>query len=63
MSLGGYLRIDDAARVALGIERVESHPSQYVGCGKEWGLFALAADACVTPAGRRTCRVGFADRR
>ena len=59
MSLGGYLRIDDAARVALGIESVESHPSQYVGCGKEWGLFALAADACVTPAGRRTCRNWF----
>ncbi|ACO66300.1 MutS 5 [Micromonas commoda] len=59
MSLGGYLRIDDAARVALGIERLESHPSQYVGCGKEWGLFALAADACVTPAGRRTVRNWF----
>ena len=59
MSLGGYLRIDDAARVALGIERVESHPSQYVGCVKEWGLFALCADACVTPAGRRTMHAWF----
>ena len=59
MSLGGYLRVDDAARVALGIDGVESHPSQYVGCGKEWGLFALCADACVTPAGRRTMRAWF----
>ena len=59
MSLGGYLRIDDAARVALGIDGVESHPSQYVGCGKEWGLFALCAEACVTPAGRRTMRAWF----
>jgi len=36
----------------------ESHPSQFVGVAKEWGVFVLL-NGCCTPGGRRLLRSWF----
>ena len=58
LSLHSYLRVDDVSQAALGIFSQESHPSQFVGTAKEWGVFTIV-NGCYTPGGRRLLRSWF----